>query len=263
MNNKLVSIVCPTYNCERFVKKTISSVLNQKYENFELLIIDDCSSDKTVDIVKSIKDKRIKLFVNNKNSGAAYSRNKALALAKGDYIAFLDGDDLWAEDKLEKQIAFMEKNNVMFSYTDYELIDEHDQSLGVYYTGPRKVTYRKFLHIDYVGTSTVVYKREIYPDLKIPDDIFKRNDDALWLLLSKKETCFRMPGIYSKYRRVSGSISSGKKSKLFHYHVVLYQKLYGASKFKATIYALRNVFYYFCKQILYKKRIRNSEDLNG
>lgn len=257
MENKLVSIICPMYNCERFAQKTINSVLSQTYTNFELLVIDDKSKDKTVEVVKSFNDTRIKVFVNENNSGAAFSRNKALSLATGEYIAFLDGDDLWVKDKLEKQISFMEKNNYLFSYTDYELVDEEDTPLNIYYCGPKKVTYRKFLHIDYVGTSTVIYKRNIYPDLQIPNDIFKRNDDALWLLLSKKAACYRMSGIYSKYRRVQGSISSGKKSYLFKHHVTLYQKLYGYSKFRATFCALRNVFYYFYKQFVYKRKIKN------
>lgn len=246
------------YNCERFAEKTIGSVLSQTYSNFELIIVDDNSKDKTVEIVNSIKDKRIKLLINEKNSGAAFSRNRALAMAIGEYIAFLDGDDVWAKDKLEKQLNFMEKHQYLFSYTDYELIDESDKPLNIYYIGPKKVTYRKFLHIDYIGTSTVVYKKSIFPDLQIPNDIYKRNDDALWLLLSKKTPCYRFPGIFSKYRRVEGSISSGRKSKLLQYHVILYQKLYGFGKFRARFYALRNVFFYFYKQIFYKKRIKTT-----
>lgn len=256
MGNKLVSIICPMHNGERFAMQTIDCVLSQTYKNFELLIIDDCSKDNTVEIVKKYGDSRIKLFINEANSGAAFSRNRALSIASGEYIAFLDGDDLWKDDKLEKQIEFMESNDYLFSYTDYELIDENNNSLGIYYTGPKKVTYRKFLHIDYVGTSTVMYKRSIFPDLQIPNDIYKRNDDALWLLLSKKAPCYRMGGIFSKYRRVQGSISSGKKSQLFHHHILLYKKLYGFGTIRSYLYAIRNVFYYFCKQLAYKKKMK-------
>ena len=207
------------HNCERFVKDTVGCVLNQTYQNFELIIIDDCSSDKTVELLKQYGDSRIKILVNEKNSGAAYSRNRGIAEAKGDYIAFLDGDDLWLEEKLERQLNFMQQNNYDFSYTDYELVNESGEELGIFYTGPKKVTHKKFLRIDYVGTSTVMYKRDIYPNLEIPNDIYKRNDDALWLLLSTKANCYRMPGIYSKYRKVSGSVSSGKKSKLIQHHI--------------------------------------------
>lgn len=255
MENKKVSVICPTYNCEKFVSETIQSVLSQSYSNIELIIVDDCSTDKTIEIVKSFSDKRIKLIVNKTNSGAAFSRNVALKAATGEYIAFLDGDDVWLKDKLSNQINFMNEHNYAFTYTDYELIDENNKRLNVFYTGPKKVTYRKFLHIDYIGTSTAIYKREICPLLQVPNDIYKRNDDALWLTLSKFADCYRLPAVYSQYRRSSNSISSGKKSKLFKYHVILYKKLYGFGSFKAYLFALRNVFFYFTKQIKYKKKL--------
>ena len=249
-----VSIIMPTHNDEKFVKDTITSVLNQTFDDYELIIIDDKSTDKTVDLIKSFADKRIKLIVNETNRGAAFSRNVGLRTASGEYVAFLDGDDRWYPEKLKLQLEFMERNGYLFSYTDYELIDEENNKLGIYYTGPAKVSYRKFIRIDYVGTSTVMYKRSIYPDLQIPDNILKRNDDALWFLLSKKADCYRFEGIYSQYRKNSNSISSGKKSKLYKYHVELYQKLYGFCLLKAHLFSLRNIFYYFLKQLRYKKK---------
>ena len=255
MESNKVSIICPTFNCEKFVAKTVQSVLNQSYSNIELIIVDDCSTDKTIDLVKNFSDPRIKLIVNKTNSGAAYSRNVALKEATGDYIAFLDGDDIWLKNKLSTQINFMVENNYNFTYTDYELIDENDERLKICFTGPSVVTYRKFLRIDYIGTSTAIYKKSICPHLQVPNDIYKRNDDALWLTLSKFADCYRMPGIYSQYRRSSNSISSGKKSKLYRYHVILYKKLYGFAAFKANLFAMRNVFFYFLKQIKYKKKI--------
>lgn len=249
-----VSIIMPTHNDEKFVRDTINSVLNQTFNDFELIIIDDNSSDNTLSIIKEFKDKRIKLIINKENKGAAFSRNVGLSTAKGSYIAFLDGDDRWYPEKLKTQYDFMKNNNYCFTYTDYELIDEKNNKLGIYYTGPSKVTYRKFIRIDYVGTSTVMYKRSIYPNLQIPADIYKRNDDALWLLLSKKADCYRLKGIFSQYRKNSNSISSGKKRKLYKYHVALYQKLYGFSSFKANIFSIRNIIYYFLKQVFYKKK---------
>lgn len=251
-----VSIVMPTHNDEKFVKDTITSVLNQSFDDFELIIIDDNSTDETADIIKTFSDKRIKLIVNENNRGAAFSRNVGLSLATGEFIAFLDGDDRWYPDKLKLQLQFMEENNYVFSYTDYELIDEENNKMGIYYTGPMKVSYRKFVRIDYVGTSTVMYKRSVYPDLQIPSDILKRNDDALWLLLSQKASCYRLKGIYSQYRRNHSSISSGKKSKLYKYHVELYKKLYGFNSFKANLFSIRNIFYYFLKQAFYRKKQR-------
>ena len=256
MDKGLVSIICPTHNCEKFVEQTISCVLSQSYSNVELIIVDDNSTDKTVEIIKKHNDNRIKLFVNEKNEGAAYSRNLAIKNATGKYIAFLDGDDIWLPNKLEKQIQFMEENNYDFSYTDYEVVDEQGKSTGIYFTGPKKVTYRKFLRIDYIGTSTVIYRRDVYPDLEIPNNIYKRNDDAMWLLLSKKCDCYLMKGIYSQYRRNEGSISSGKKRKLFKYHVELYNILYKWGGFKSYFFAFRNVFFYFLKQMKYRKKLK-------
>lgn len=231
-------------------------VLNQTYSDFELLIVDDNSTDQTVEIIKKYKDSRIKLFVNETNKGAAFSRNLAISKAQGKYIAFLDGDDIWTPNKLSDQITFMEQNNFDFTYTDYEVVDEAGKSLGIYFTGPKKVTYKMFLRIDYIGTSTVIYKREVYPNLQIPENILKRNDDAMWLLLSKKCDCYLLKGIYSKYRKNAGSISSGKKIRLFRYHVELYKKLYGWRNFKAYYYSFKNVLFYILKQMSYRKKLR-------
>lgn len=255
MESKKVSVVCPMYNCEKFALKTVHSVLSQSYSNVELIIVDDCSKDKTVEIIRQINDERIRLLINEKNSGAAFSRNVALKVATGDYIAFLDGDDIWLPGKLEKQVSYMEENNYDFTYTDYELIDENDNRLMVFYDGPDRVNYKKFLRIDYIGTSTVIYKKDICPLLQVPSDIYKRNDDALWLTLSKYADCYRMPGIYSQYRKSSSSISSGSKIKLFKHHMILYKKLYNFGNFKSFLYASRNVFFYILKQKKYKKRL--------
>ena len=119
---ELVSIIMPSYNTGKYIEDSIKSVLDQTYKNWELIIVDDCSTDDTEKSIKKyLKDKRIKFYKNEKNSGAAISRNKALKIAKGRWIAFLDSDDLWDKHKLELQISFMEKNNVAFSYTDYQM----------------------------------------------------------------------------------------------------------------------------------------------
>ena len=117
--NELVSVIMPSYNTARFIGNSIKSVLNQTYTNWELIIVDDCSTDNTDEVVENFKDKRIKFFKNKKNYGAAFSRNRALKLAEGRWIAFLDSDDLWVNTKLEKQISFMKKNGYSFTYTDY------------------------------------------------------------------------------------------------------------------------------------------------
>jgi len=254
--NQKVSIICPTHNCEEVIKFTIKSVLSQSHLNWELIIVDDYSTDLTVDVVKEFHDSRIKLLLNNKNSGAAFSRNRAIKEASGEYIAFLDGDDLWAENKLEEQLAFMVDNYYAFSYTNYEEIDYLGKKIGKFVTGPRKVTHQMFKRMDYVGCLTVMYRRDIYPDLQIPNDIYKRNDYALWLLLSKKANCYLLPKTLAYYRRGKNTISSGGKSKLFPYHVALYKKVFGYSTFKSFLCASRNVFYYIHKKLRYVKNVK-------
>lgn len=136
--NDLVSIIMPSYNTAPYISETIQSVLNQTYQNWELIVVDDCSTDNTDQVVAYIKDERIKYLKNEKNSGAAISRNRALRESKGRWIAFLDSDDLWMTEKLEKQIAFMESNGYSFSYTNYEEMDMDGNSTGVKVTGPPK-----------------------------------------------------------------------------------------------------------------------------
>ena len=114
----LVSIIMPSWNTDRYIAESIQSVINQTYSNWELIIVDDCSTDNTDDVVASFQDERIKYFHNEKNSGAALTRNRALIEARGEWIAFLDSDDLWSPKKLEKQIAFMKENGYSLSFTE-------------------------------------------------------------------------------------------------------------------------------------------------
>ena len=135
-----VSIIMPSYNTGRFISETIESVLAQSYSDWELIIVDDCSNDNTDDVVSQyLTDKRIRYIKNETNSGAAVSRNRALREAKGKWIAFLDSDDLWHPEKLEKQIEFMTKNNYHFSYTNYCEIDENSKETGILITGPKVI----------------------------------------------------------------------------------------------------------------------------
>lgn len=251
-----ISVITPTYNDEKFIKQTIDSILNQTHKNIELIIVDDFSQDSTSEILKFFKDDRIRIFENKENRGAAYSRNLAIAESTGDYIAFLDGDDIWEINKLEEQLKFMIENNYLFSCTDYSIIDEEGCSLNTLVTAPKIVTHNKFLRMCYIGCLTAMYKRDVFPNLSIPDDIKKRNDYALWLKLSEKTPCFALNKTLSHYRkRTKNSISSGKKIGLLKYHKDLFDKLYRCGTFKAYAFAIRNVFYYFIKQIIYVKRM--------
>ena len=158
MNKGLVSIIMPSYNTAKYIGESIRSVQNQTYENWELIIIDDCSTDNSEEILKkySLEDNRICYLKNEKNSGAAVSRNRGLRKAKGKWIAFLDSDDLWDKEKLEKQINFMLKNDYAFTFTDYR-IQLNGEWLPYIYTAPNIVTKRKMYNYCYFSTITVMY----------------------------------------------------------------------------------------------------------
>ena len=143
----LVSVITPSYNSEEFISQTINSVINQTYSNWELLITDDCSNDLSIEIIKPFvkKDRRIKLYTLEHNSGSGVARNNSIKYAKGKYIAFCDSDDQWLPNKLEKQIAFMKENNLQFSYSSYKVCNEEDKIVGSVIC-PKEVSFRKMLN---------------------------------------------------------------------------------------------------------------------
>lgn len=222
----LVSVITPTYNCGKFIGATIASVQNQDYNNWEMIIVDDCSQDETKNIVTEIaaKDDRIKYFCLEKNSGAAVARTKAMHLANGEYMAFLDSDDLWVPNKLTSQLAFMKDNGYAFTCTAYEQIDENGELLGKVIKTISKTDYNRLLLDCPVGNSTVVYSVKQMGKFEVPN-IRKRNDDALWLKMLKKEQyIYGMQDVLMQYRIRSGSISNNKL-KVIKYHWILYREI--------------------------------------
>lgn len=250
----LVSIVMPSYNSEKYIKASIDSVVNQSYTNWELLIVDDCSTDKTVDIIKSFKDERIKLFQNKINSGAAISRNWALREAKGKWIAFLDSDDLWLPTKLEEQLKFMIDNDYSFSYTDYRVSNNGVLSNKII-IAPNKMTFRKIKHYCYVATLTVMYDYEKVGLIQI-SDIKKNNDYAMWLRALSKTNGYRYPKTLSIYNRHEQSISSGRKTKLIKWHYILFRKDCKYSRIHSAILTIGNLWYGFWKKVIYKREVK-------
>lgn len=232
-----VSIIMPAYNCEKFIKKAVGSVQKQTYTDWELLIVNDCSSDGTVDIINSMSadDSRIKLFHNSKRSGAAATRNKAVKNATGKYIAFLDSDDVWTSDKLEKQIGFMEKNGYCFTCTSYDKIDENDNKSGVVIPAV-SVDYEGLLR-RCPGNSTVIYNAEKLGKFSVPL-IKKRNDYLMWMQVIKKaKKIHGLNEVLSSHRIVSNSISS-KKMTLVKYHWIVYRKYEKLSVIKSAYLCL-------------------------
>lgn len=235
--NPLVSIVMPAYNCELFIGTSIVSVANQTYKNWELIVIDDCSTDKTAEIIEKfvMKDSRIKYFKLDRNSGAAVARNNAVELSKGKYIAFLDSDDVWFRSKLSKQVELMESNNIGFTCTSYTKIDEQGQSLNRIITAKKKSDYNGVLKTC-PGNSTVMYNTDKLGKFFIPD-IKKRNDYVMWLQIIKKEKfLYGIEEPLASHRIRKEGISNDKKS-LIAYHWKVYRKIEKLSLFK-SIYLL-------------------------
>ena len=219
----LVSIVTPSYNTGRWIGETIQSVLNQTYENWEMIIVDDCSTDNTDEVVAGYKDSRIKYIKNEKNSGAAISRNRAIREAKGEYIAFLDSDDLWTPNKLEKQIRFMKDNGYAFTcaYSDY--IDENSQPLHQVDKCPKRIGKVEMFAYNWVGCLTAIYHVPTVGLIQI-EDIPKRNDYAIWLKVIKKTVCYGYPEILGSYRVRRNSVSHVSKKKLIQSHYNMFRK---------------------------------------
>lgn len=237
MTQKLVSIITPTYNCAKFIARTLDSVQSQTYQNWEMIIVDDRSQDNTKEIVEeySKNDARIQYHLLDENSGAAVARTTAMKLAKGAYMAFLDSDDIWLPEKLEKQIAWMEENDYAFSCTAYEQIDEDDVLLGKKIKTIKKTSYNRLLLDCPVGNSTVMYNVEKMGKFEVPN-IRKRNDDALWLQMLKKEKyIWGMPDVLMHYRIRKNSLSN-KKLQLIKYHWYLYRKIEHLNIFRSAFH---------------------------
>ena len=250
----LVSIIMPSYNTAQYIADSIRSVQAQTYENWELLIVDDCSTDDTDGVVTSfLSDPRIRYLKNEVNSGAAISRNYALREARGRWIAFLDSDDLWAPEKLERQILFMEKENCHFSYTYYQEIDEASQPLGVTVQGPRHITKAGMLRFCWPGCLTVMYDAQVVGLLQIPD-IRKNNDYAMWLHVIDKADCYLLPESLAGYRRRRGSISNQSYIKLIKWHYRLFRHVRKESVCLSTVYTVGNLVFGVYKKLRYVKR---------
>lgn len=252
MIDGLVSIIMPSWNTGRFIAESIQSVINQTYQKWELLIVDDCSTDNTDAVVTSFTDERIRYFHNDHNSGAALTRNYALREAQGEWIAFLDSDDLWLPKKLEKQLNFMNRNGYVFSYHEYVKIDEESRPLNVYVSGPDTVTKRKMYHYGYPGCLTFMYSAKALGLIQIKD-IKKNNDYAILLQLCKKANCYLLKENLAQYRIRKKSISHDKLSKKLKSHFDLFHYCDEKPALVALWYACWNMYFGLMKKKKYEK----------
>jgi len=234
----LVSIITPVYNSEKYLVDNISSVLAQTYKNWELILVDDCSSDTSEIICESFEknDSRIKYYRLAKNSGAGIARNKAIEMANGKFIAFLDSDDTWYPKKLEKQLNFMKENDYHFTFTDYNMVDEAGNDLNKLVKCKSFVNYNKALYKNPIGCLTVIYSVDFFGKQYMPS-IRKRQDYALWLKLLKKSDGYGLNECLSTYRIGNESISSNK-FKLLKYEWQIYRDVEGLSFLKSAFYTV-------------------------
>lgn len=232
LNTHKVSIVTPCFNSEKFINSVYSSILSQTYTNWEWLVVDDNSSDETAEILIKIvrSDSRVKFFSNTTNKGAGVSRNTAIKHASGRYIAFLDADDLWHPQKLEKQIAFMQKNDIALSYTQYQKFN-NSGDLGLVIP-PNIVSYNELLYSNVIGCLTAVYDVHQLGKRYMPL-IRKRQDMGLWLSILKdipKAYCLQEN--LAKYRIDSGMTKN--KLTVLGYQWRFYREVVGLSIFRCT-----------------------------
>lgn len=224
-----VSVIMPTYNCGKYISASIDSVIAQTVTDWEIQIVDDCSTDNTKDVLKPYLEKyptNIHYYRLPQNGGPAVARTEAIKNATGKYCAFLDSDDLWTPDKLEKQIAFMEKTGIQFSCTAYRQMDEDGNDLHTVMVPPKKTTYQKCIMLaNPIGNLTVMYDQEALGKFEIPP-IKKRNDFALWLqILKKTQFCYGMEDVLGIYRKArAGSVSHNKLAQA-KYHWQLYHEI--------------------------------------
>lgn len=223
----LVSVIIPTYNCGKYIEESIKSVIAQSIKDWEIQIVDDCSTDNTEMILKPYIEKYPSIHYHKLscNSGPAIARTEAIKYAGGKYIAFLDSDDLWLPNKLEKQIAYMESKQINFCCTAYSQINEKGQCIGVALFPPEETTYKKCILLgDPIGNLTVMYNQERLGKFEVPY-IMKRNDYALWLkILHYTHACYGMQEILANYRVRDNSVSSNKLA-LAKYHWILYFRI--------------------------------------
>ncbi len=252
-----VSIITPTFNSERFIAETILSVQAQTYKDWEMIIVDDCSTDRTAEIVASFqeKDSRIKYLYNSTNKGSAFSRNIAIQKAKGKWIAFLDSDDLWHPEKLEKQIDFMTRNDIHFSYTNYCEIDESSKEKGILISGPEVITNKLMRAYCWPGCLTVMYDAEFIGLMQTAE--IKINEEyALWIKISSVANCHLLDENLAKYRRHNNSLTDKSYLELTKWHYIMFRVAEGKNIIASLLLTLGNLIFGTYKKIFFRKKYK-------
>lgn len=207
-----VSVITPVYNAEKYIEASLESVFSQTYKDIEIVLVDDCSKDKSAQIIEDLKisHPEIVYFLQPENMGAGAARNKALELATGQYVAFLDSDDIWLPEKTELQINLMSDMNSPFSYAAIEMVDEEGKTVKGKRNISERCDYKYLLHNTIIATSSVIIDRNFYGDFRMP---LRRGgqDYATWLKLLRNGVVARgINEVLVKYRLSNNSLSSNK-----------------------------------------------------
>lgn len=231
-----IDIILPNYNSSQFIVKTIKSILEQTYKNWRLIIVDDCSDKKTVTILKKyFKKKNIKIYFLKKNHGAGYCRNYAIAESNSPYIAFIDSDDIWKKNKLEKQLYFMKKNNFSFSYTNYLTFGDRNREIK----NPLKLNYSSFIKNTSIATSTMMIKRNQIRNVRFTDTKICEDYYFKCKLLKKVEYAYCLNKYLTKYRIRKNSLQSSNIRNM--YWIWKINKNYNKLNFFDNIVSLLNI----------------------
>jgi teichuronic acid biosynthesis glycosyltransferase TuaG len=254
--NELVSIITPTYNAEKYIRQTLQSVINQSYQNWEMILADDASTDNTVAIIEefSQKDYRIKLFKLPENRGNGFARNAALEKASGKYMAYLDADDLWFPEKLEKQIQFLKAKNLHFTFSFYDSIDEEGNDLNRRVEAPSPLSYKQLFFCNYVGNLTAIYDADYFGKI-ILETSQKRQDWRIWLTILKQiKTAKPVPESLAFYRIRKDSVSSSK-FKLIKHNFGVYKEFHGYNFLFSILLMIRFLYTQLIIKPRYIKKI--------
>lgn len=238
---RLVSVIMPAYNCEKYIEEAINSVLFQTYSNLELIVIDDGSKDNTVKIIERLikKDSRVKFYKNEKNLGVSATRNKGISLANGDWIAFLDSDDIWEKTKVKKQIKYASDINAEFVFTGVSYIDENGKAYKGTFEVPNKVTYKKLMRQNVITCSSVFIKKIFFNTIKMEKDEM-HEDYAVWLRVLKTGTCAYGINEPLLIYRISPNSKSGNKIKTIKMTYKVFRFI-GIKPLGSTYYMIRHI----------------------
>lgn len=243
---EMVSIVIPVYNAKKYIAETIETVKGQTVPNWELLLVDDCSTDDTLDYIREFEDEQIKVFCQPRNMGAAEARNRGIREAKGRYIAFLDADDLWAKDKLEKQLQFLHQKDAAFTFTSYEFADANGVGNGKIAHVPAVLSYKEALKNTIIFTSTVLFDMTKITKEEIIMPNVKSEDTATWWrILRSGYLAHGMDEVMVRYRRPAKSLSSNKLEAIRRVW-----NLYRKEEKLSLLYSAYNFVYYAVRTTL-------------